>query len=100
VLLDRGFVGCYDALTGDVVYEPQRFTRDGVFTVSPWACDGKLFFLNEFGETFVVKAGPEFELLHSNRLADDDMCMATPAIAGDRLLIRSDARIYCIAATE
>lgn len=97
VLLDRGYVGCYDALTGDVVYEPQRFTRDGVFTVSPWACDGKLFLLNEFGETFVVKAGPEFELLHSNRLADDDMCMATPAIAGDRLLIRSDLRLYCIA---
>ena len=36
------------------------------------------------------------ELLYTDKLADDDMCFATPAIAGDRLLIRSSARIYCI----
>jgi hypothetical protein len=30
-------------------------------------------------------------------LADDDMCMATPAVAGNRLLIRTAARLYCIA---
>jgi outer membrane protein assembly factor BamB len=98
VLLDRGFVACYDARTGVVVYEQQRLGSGNAFTASPWAVDGKLFCLSEYGETFVVKAGPEFELLHSNRLADDDMCMATPAIAGDRLLIRSDKRLYCIAA--
>ena len=32
-----------------------------------------------------IAAGPEYELLHKNSL--DEMCMATPAIAGDRLLI-------------
>ena len=41
-------------------------------------------------------AGDKFELLHTNKLADDDMCMATPAMVGDRLLIRTSARIYCI----
>jgi hypothetical protein len=48
---------------------------------------------------FVVRAGDRFELLHTNKLAEDDMCMATPALAGDRLLIRSAARIYCIGTT-
>jgi uncharacterized phage protein gp47/JayE len=55
-----------------------------------------VFFLNEDGVTFVLKAGDAFELSHTNSLAEDDMCMATPAIAGDRLLIRSSARIYCV----
>ena len=41
-------------------------------------------------------AGDRFEFLHTNTLADDDMCLATPALAGDRLLIRSAHRLYCI----
>jgi hypothetical protein len=44
----------------------------------------------------VLRAGDSFELLHTNKLADDDMCMATPALAGDRLLIRTAARLYCL----
>ena len=35
-------------------------------------------------------------MLHTNALADDDMGMATPAMVGDRLLIRTSARLYCI----
>ena len=46
--------------------------------------------------TFVIRAGKEFEILHTNTLQEDDMCMATPAIVGDRLLIRTDKRIYCM----
>ena len=97
VLLDRGFLACYDARSGRLQYEPQRLGRGSAFTVSPWAYDGRIFCLSEYGETYVVRAGPEFELLHTNRLAEDEMCMATPAIAGDRLVIRTEARMYCIA---
>ena len=53
--------------------------------------------MNEDGVTFVFGAGPKFDLLHSNKLAEDDMGMACPAIAGNRLLIRTSARVYCIA---
>jgi hypothetical protein len=35
-------------------------------------------------------------LLHTNPLAEDDMGMATPAIVGGTLLIRTAARVYCI----
>ena len=45
--------------------------------------------------TFVVRSGDKFELLGTNPLADDDMCLATPAMIGDRLLIRR-SRVYCI----
>ena len=32
------------------------------FTASPWAYDGKIFCLSEDGDTFVIQAGPEFQL--------------------------------------
>jgi hypothetical protein len=57
---------------------------------------GHVFCLNEDGVCYVVRAGDKFELLHINKLAVDDMCMATPSLSGDRLLIRTAARIYCI----
>lgn len=97
VLYDQGMFACYDARTGEEVFGKHRIGPAArAFTSSPWAYDGKIFCLNEDGVTFVLRAGERFELLHTNPLADDDMCMATPAIAGDRLLIRTSLRIYCI----
>ena len=60
----------------------------------PWAYDGKVFCLDEEGDTFVVRAGQTFELLHVNSL--EEMCMATPAIANGRLYIRTLGKLYCI----
>ncbi|MFO0944644.1 MAG: PQQ-binding-like beta-propeller repeat protein [Planctomycetota bacterium] len=96
VLLDRGFMACYNAKTGKPLYEKQRIPGGRAFTSSPWTYDGKIFCLNEDGVTFVCGLGPKFELLHRNELADDDMGMATPVIVGDKLLIRTAARLYCI----
>ena len=96
VLLDRGFFAAYDARTGALVYDKQRLPEGQAFTSSPWAYNGKIFCLNENGRTFVIQAGQEFQLLHTNDLAEDDMCMATPAIVGDKLLVRTGARVYCL----
>lgn len=96
VLYDRGFFAAYDAKTGKDVSPKKRLPRGGGFTSSPWAYNGKVFCANEDGVTFVIQADDDCEVLHTNSLAEDDMCMATPAIAGDRLLIRTDKRLYCI----
>lgn len=96
VLYDRGTVSCYDAKTGGAIYERRRLEDAYAFTASPWAAGGRVFCLDESGVCHVLRAGQQFELLHTNELAEDDMCMATPAIAGDRLLIRTSARVYCI----
>ena len=95
VLFDFGFLSCHNARTGQVVYDKQRIRQESAtsFTASPWAANGKIFALSEDGDTFVFQAGPEYKLLHKNSL--DEMCMATPAIAGDRLLIRTLTRLYC-----
>ena len=96
VLYDRGTFGAMDAQTGKRFYKPQKLPNGKQFTASPWAYNGRVFCLNEDGLAFVVRAGEKFELLGTNKLADDDMCMASPALAGDRLLIRTSARLYCI----
>ena len=93
-LLDRGFLTCHDARTGEEVYGRTRFPKSASFTASPWAYNGKLFCLSEDGETFVVRAGPEFEVLHSNSL--NELCLASPAIAQGKLLIRTASKLYCI----
>jgi len=96
VITDLGLMSCFDATTGSMMYEKKRLPNARAVTASPWAYDGKIFCLNEYGDTFVVKVGPSFELLHVNSLDEDDMCLATPAIAGDKLLLRSDRRLYAI----
>lgn len=95
VLYDRGTVTCYDGRSGKVVYEKQQLAKDArAFTASPWANDGKLFFLSEDGDTFVVQAGPEFEVLGRNPL--NEMCMATPATLRGNLVIRTLTKLYRI----
>ena len=98
VLYDRGLVSCYEAKTGKVLYDRERLPEGLAFTASPWAVGGRIFCLNEDGVCYVLRAGDTFELLHTNKLADDDMCMATPALAGDRLLIRTAGWLYCLRA--
>ena len=97
VLLDRGLAACYEAKTGKHVYGPERVVpRGGAFTSSPWAYNNKVFFLDENGVTYVLQVGREFKISHTNRLnAKEDMCMATPAMVGDKLIIRTEARVYC-----
>ena len=97
-LLDFGTLSCYDAATGKPLYERQRIPEGRAFTASPWACNGKVFCVNEDGATFVFRDGEKFELLRVNRLAEDDMGMATPAMAGGSLILRTSARLYCIRA--
>lgn len=96
VLLDRGMLSALDPKTGKPFYDRERLAGRNAYTASPWANDGKVFCLNEDGVTSVFAAGDRFKLLHRNRLAEDDMCMASPALAGDSLLIRTAARLYCI----
>lgn len=96
VLLDRGFMKSYNAKTGELVYDKKRIPKGTAFTSSPWTYDNKLFCINENGVTFVIQLGKEFDVLYTNKLTDDDMCMATPVIVDDKLLIRTAKRIYCL----
>jgi outer membrane protein assembly factor BamB len=96
VLYDMGLFACFDARTGREIYDRKRIPNGKAFTASPWANNGKIFCLNEDGVTFVMAASDEFEVLHTNSLGDDETALATPAIVGDRLLIRTAESVYCL----
>ncbi|MEY4179498.1 MAG: hypothetical protein RLY70_3072 [Planctomycetota bacterium] len=91
----RGIAYCAKADTGEVVYE-QRLERAGQFYSSALLADGRLYYLTREGKMFVVAAKPEFELLAVNDLADRSTFNSSPAVSGDRLLIRSDKFLYSI----
>ena len=93
-LLDRGFFTCHDARTGEEVYGRQRIDVGAAFTSSPWAYDDKIFVLSEDGDTYVIKAGPEFEVIGRNPL--DEFSLSSPAIAQSSLFIRTQSKLYRI----
>ena len=93
-LTETGILSRFDAKTGKMTYRTRIDPAATAFTTSPWAYNGKLFCLSEEGQTFVIAAGENFKLLHVNEL--DDMAQATPALVGERLLVRTEHRLYSI----
>ncbi len=93
-LLDQGMATCHDAETGKLIHNRARFPKGASFTSSPWAYNGKIFCLDERGTTHVIPADGKFREDHTNPLGE--LCLATPSIAGTRLLIRTAAHVYCI----
>jgi outer membrane protein assembly factor BamB len=93
-LTETGILNRFDAKTGKQTYKTRIDPAATAFTTSPWAYNGKLFCLSEEGQTFVVGTGEQFQLLRVNEL--DDMAQASPALVGERLLIRTEHRLYSI----
>lgn len=93
-LTETGILSRFDARTGKQTYKTRIDPAATAFTTSPWAYNGKLFCLSEEGQTFVIAAGEQFKLLHVNSL--DDMAQASPALVGERLLIRTERSLYSI----
>jgi outer membrane protein assembly factor BamB len=93
-LTETGILNRFDAKTGKQIYKTRIDPAATAFTTSPWAYNGKLFCLSEEGQTFVISTDGEFKLLHVNEL--DDMAQASPALVGERLLIRTEHRLYSI----
>jgi outer membrane protein assembly factor BamB len=88
-------VTAFEASSGRVLYQGRLGVaqREG-FSASPVAVDGKVFFTNDDGETFVLKAGATFELLHTNRLGE--RTLASPALVDGRWYLRTERHLYAI----
>jgi outer membrane protein assembly factor BamB len=88
-------VTCLEAMTGRTVWQGRlgAAQREG-FSASPVALDGKVFFTNDDGETFVLRAGSQFELLHVNRIGESTL--ASPALVDGRWYIRTDRNLLAI----
>ena len=93
-MTEAGLLTCVDALTGKVQYESKRFPTPGQFAGAPVAFDGKLLITSQDGDTYVLKAGPVHEILGTNSLGEG--VVASLAIAGDSIYIRSEKNLYRI----
>jgi outer membrane protein assembly factor BamB len=94
VCLDNAVLSAYDVATGKRLYQQRIATDAGGFSASPVAAAGRLYFASEDGVMFVVRAGRTFELLARNDMRE--MCLATPAVSGDLLLVRTQTQLLAL----
>ena len=91
---DNGVLSVYETRTGQRLYQ-QRIDGGGSgFTASPIAADGKVYFSSEDGSVYVLKAGPELEVLSENPMGET--LMATPALSEGVLYIRTRGHLVAI----
>lgn len=101
VINDQGFALCIDARTGKDVYR-ERVTmgsRGGgkPFYASPVLVGDKLICVSRRNGTFILAARPKYELLATNEFTQDQTHFnGTPAVSGDRLILRSNKAVYCV----
>ncbi len=85
----------YRASTGNVMYQQRlgRAQRES-FSASPVVIGDKIFVTNDGGDTFVIGAGPEENLLHVNRMGE--RTLASPALVDGTWYIRTAEALYAI----
>ena len=88
---ERGNLTCLETETGKTIYTGKL---KGQFYSSPIYADGKIFFIAKNGTIYVIGEGREFKILAENKLEGE--FMATPAVSGKSLLIRSSRALYRI----
>lgn len=96
LMSDSGMLTCLDAKTGEPKYEGKRVPKPGKFNSTMVAFDGKVLMTSEEGDTYFIKAGPEFEVLSTGSLGEP--VVASLALAGDSIYIRSYNALYRVRA--
>ena len=95
LVTDTGRVTCFDAKTGKAFYQQQRLPKPYNFKASPVGANGKLYLATEEGDVLVLKMGEKFEILATNTLKDQ-VFIASPAITGGEIFLRSQNTLFCI----
>ncbi|MBP7949334.1 MAG: PQQ-binding-like beta-propeller repeat protein [Verrucomicrobiales bacterium] len=87
-----GMASCLDARTGDYHYRDERLDALGDYYCSPVAASGKICVASQPGVVVVYRAGDTLEVLARNPL--NEPVLATPAIADNKLYVRTRSLIY------
>lgn len=93
----NGILRCFDVASGEKVYEKRLGNGASIFA-SLIAADDKIYCPSEDGRIFVVKAGPDFEILAENPMGE--ACFATPALSAGTLFIRTTKSLVAIRASK
>jgi len=95
VLTDNGMISCYNARTGEPYYHQQRLPKAYQFKSSMVGANGKLYLASEDEDVLVLRMGEKYEVLATNTMPGQ-MFIATPAITGGEIYLRSQNQLYCI----
>ena len=101
LVAENGIAICLDSKSGEKKWEKRlrgAGSRGGSWS-SMVLSDGKLFVGNHSGEVFVLKASPEFRLLQTNSIPDETTC-ASPAVAHNRVFLRTHEALWCFGAPD
>jgi outer membrane protein assembly factor BamB len=90
----KGLLSCFDALTGEVHYGPERLKGVSTVYASPIGADGRIYVTSREGTTAVIERGPEFQVLATNTL--EDTFDASPVAVGSELYLRGQRFLYRI----
>lgn len=88
---DNGVAACLDAHQGTPIWKKRLGSN---FSASPIFADGRIYFFDQEGKATVLKASRKYQVLATNQL--DDGCMASPAVSGDALFLRTRTHLYRI----
>jgi outer membrane protein assembly factor BamB len=88
---DGGVATCWEAKTGTVIWNERL---GGNYSASPLAAEGRLYCFSEEGKTVVIATDREFKKLAENTVADG--FMASPAVSGKSLIVRTKSALYRI----
>lgn len=93
VVSSRGVLTAFEPRTGVQIYQ-QRLAPGG-YSASPVAADGRIYIAGEDGQIFTIRAGRTFEILATSAM--NEPTMATPALAGHTLFVRTEHWVWALA---
>ncbi|MEO2048912.1 MAG: PQQ-binding-like beta-propeller repeat protein [Pirellulales bacterium] len=93
VVKKGGISACFDTQVGATLWMKKRIGNLGNYYASPVAGDGKIYVMGENGFLTVLEQGPKLKVLAKNDMGES--CTATPAIADDRIFVRTQTKLYC-----
>jgi outer membrane protein assembly factor BamB len=88
---NTGIVTCADAADGKILW---KVRTKGPHSASPVVAEGRLYLLNEAGATAVLSLSEEGKQIALNELGEP--MMASPAVSGGAIYLRSDRRLIRI----
>jgi outer membrane protein assembly factor BamB len=91
----EGILTCVEASTGALKFGPERLPGMDVMYASPVGAAGRVYLAGRSGTVVVLKHGPAFEVLATNKLGES--LDASPVLLGKELFLRGEKHLYCIA---
>jgi len=95
---EGGISTVFDTKTGKPIRAAKRLSNNGGYFASPVGGDGKPYLAGDNGKIVVLRNNADFDELALNDLGET--IIATPAISGGKLFVRTRTKVYCFVPGE